>query len=244
MTTQLIGSALDRVLHSKTFARSRSLQDFLTFIVTRSLEPDENLKEYRIGADALKRGGAFDPAENSIVRVQAYRLRAKLADYYQHEGQTEDVRIDLEPGSYTPVIRECAVVSTLRSLRFPGLVLDILPFDPPRESVQFADAGAAVTFLFTVLSSQLDHLLRSGLRHRGAMLRNPRLHLQLEFRARFGVWGIRTITYLSDADSRCVRWSEAHTMPPEESISRLESILERTGGETAQAVWRRIDELL
>ena len=130
MTTQLIGSALDRVVNSKTFSRSRSLQDFLTFIVTQSLEPDQNLKEYRIGVDALKRGGAFDPAENSIVRVQAHRLRAKLADYYQHEGQAEDVRIDLEPGSYTPVIRECAVVATLRSLRFPGLILDLLPFDP------------------------------------------------------------------------------------------------------------------
>ena len=127
MTTQLIGSALDRVVNSKTFSRSRSLQDFLTFIVTQSLEPDQNLKEYRIGVDALKRGGAFDPAENSIVRVQAYRLRAKLADYYQHEGQAEDVRIDLEPGSYKPVIRECAVVATLRSLRFPGLILDLLP---------------------------------------------------------------------------------------------------------------------
>ena len=120
MTTQLIGSALDRVVNSKTFSRSRSLQDFLTFIVTQSLEPDQNLKEYRIGVDALNRGGGFDPAENSIVRVQAYRLRAKLADYYQHEGSAEDVRIDLEPGSYKPVIREGSVFASMRSLRYPG----------------------------------------------------------------------------------------------------------------------------
>src|SRR5579871_6507641 len=187
MTTQLIGSALDRVVHSKTFSRSRSLQDFLTFIVTQSLEPDQNLKEYRIGVDVLKRGGAFDPAENSIVRVQAYRLRAKLADYYQHEGQTEDVRIDLEPGSYKPVIRECAVVATLRSLRFPGLILDFLPVDP----LTSGDAA----YLYLVLSNRLDTLLREGVRafrHRPGV-RAGKLHLQLDFSTRRGPNGFRAI---------------------------------------------------
>ena len=234
MTSHLIGSALDRVVHSKTFARSRSLQDFLTFIVTQSLEPDQNLKEYRIGVDALNRGGAFDPAENSIVRVQAYRLRAKLADYYRHEGQTEDVRIDLEPGSYAPVIRECAVVATLRSLRFPGLILDILPFDPlPAASPE----THAVTYLYSVLSSQLDQLLRARQRR---LSRSSRIHLQFDFRARAGASLIRTITYLSDADSKCVTWSQARYLPPESSISDLE----KAGVETAQAVWRQIDVLL
>jgi hypothetical protein len=236
MTTQLIGSALDRVVRSKTFARSRSLQDFLTFIVTQSLECDQNLKEYRIGVDALKRGGAFDPAENSIVRVQAYRLRAKLADYYQHEGQTEDVRIDLEPGSYTPVIRECAVVATLRSLRFPGLVLDILPFEP-------APPTRPVAFLYSVFSAHLDQLVRAGLRHRHAA-GSLRTHLQLDFRARSGPWGVRTITYLSDADSRRVAWSQAQTLLPGSSILELEKSLEKAGEETARAVWQRIDVLL
>jgi hypothetical protein len=237
MTTQLIGSALDRVVHSKTFARSRSLQDFLTFIVTQSLEPDQNLKEYRIGVDALKRGGAFDPAENSIVRVQAYRLRAKLADYYQHEGQSEDVRIDLEPGSYTPVIRECAVVTTLRCLRTAGLVLDILPFDPP------AAEADGLTFLYSVLSTQLEQLLRASFRHPHAP-HHPPMHLQIEFRARAGASGMRTITYLSDADTRCVKWSQACSWPSADSIASLAAVFEQAGAATAQSAWRRIDELL
>jgi len=204
--------------------------------VTQSLEPDQNLKEYRIGVDALKRGGAFDPAENSIVRVQAYRLRAKLADYYQHEGQTEDVRIDLEPGSYTPVIRECAVVTTLRILRFPGLVLDVLPFDP-------SPATKPLAFFYAVFSGQLDQLLRAGLRqrHTGG---NSRLHLQLDLRARSGPWGTRTITYLSDVDSRCVVWSQARTLAPVASIPELEETLGTAGVETAQAVSKKIHALL
>lgn len=240
MTSQLIGSALDRVLHSKTFARSRSLQDFLTFIVTQSLEPDQNLKEYRIGVDALNRGGGFDPAENSIVRVQAYRLRAKLADYYQHEGQTEDVRIDLEPGSYTPVIRECAVVTTLRSLRFPGLILDILPFDPlPATSPN----SAAATYLFTVISSQLDQLLRAGLRHL-VVTRNSRIHLQLECRVRSGGPEMRGLTYLSDADSHRVECSHAMTLTVSVPVLELDRKIEQAGDAAALAMWRRIHTLL
>jgi hypothetical protein len=247
MTSQLIGSALDRVVNSKTFSRSRSLQEFLTFIVTQSLEPDQNLKEYRIGVDALKRGGAFDPAENSIVRVQAYRLRAKLADYYQHEGQSEDVRIDLEPGSYKPVIRECAVVATLRSLRFPGLILDLLPFEPPPAECANSDA---VIYLYTVISSHLDFLLRSGLRHRpavpghltppahGITSRHTRVHVQLDFRARSGDWGMRLIAYLTNADSHCVVSSHALSKAPGVSIADLE----KAGVGIAEAIWRRVDE--
>jgi hypothetical protein len=224
------------VLNSKTFSRSRSLQDFLTFIVTQSLEPDQNLKEYRIGVDALKRGGAFDPAENSIVRVQAHRLRAKLADYYQHEGQAEDVRIDLEPGSYTPVIRECAVVATLRSLRFPGLILDMLPCDlPPAHGLESDE----LAFLYSVISSRLDVLVRMGLRGHH-FSRNSRVHLELDFRARSGPWGFRAITYLVDAGSKRVTLSQAITNSPGTSVSDLE----KAGVHIAQTVWQRIDALV
>jgi hypothetical protein len=236
MTTQLIGSALDRVVNSKTFSRSRSLQDFLTFIVTQSLEPDQNLKEYRIGVDALKRGGAFDPAENSIVRVQAYRLRAKLADYYQHEGQAEDVRIDLEPGSYTPVIREGAIVTTLRSLRFPGLIVDLLPFDPLPACSLETDPNA---FLYSVLCTHLDTFLHGAFRHRH-LSRGARLHFQLDFRARSGSRGLRAITYLADFHTRCVVWSHAVSQPSGVAVD----VLEKAGLEIAQAAWQRIDALL
>lgn len=238
MTAQNIGSALDRVVHSKTFARSRSLQDFLTFIVTQSLDPDQNLKEYRIGVDALKRGGAFDPAENSIVRVQAYRLRAKLADYYQHEGQTEDVRIELEPGSYTPVIRECAVVSTLRSLRFPGLILDLLPFDPLPSSCGLAPAA---TFLFTVMCERLDYLLRAGIRHLHAS-RSSKTHLQVEVRMRAAGPAIRVIISLSDAASRRIERSYALTVNTDQP--GLERIIQQAAETAAEIMWQRIYALI
>ena len=236
MTTQLIGSALDRVLQSKTFARSRSLQDFLTFIVTQSLDPDQNLKEYRIGVDVLKRGGTFDPAENSIVRVQAHRLRAKLAVYYSHEGQAEDVRIDLAPGSYTPVIREGTVAATLRCLRFPAVTVDLLPFQPLPQELPEADS---VSYLYSALSSRLESLLRAGMRDRQGA-RAARLHLQLDFRARAGAWGWRAIASVADADTHRIALSHAMTCAPGASAA----VLEKAGDEFAQAIRQRIDFLL
>jgi hypothetical protein len=236
MTTQLIGSALDRVVNSKTFARSRSLQEFLTFIVTQSLDSDQNLKEYRIGVDALKRGGAFDPAADSIVRVQAYRLRAKLADYYQHEGQAEDLRIDLKPGSYTPVIREGSVVANLRSLRYPGLSLDLLPIKLELPETRAAHAAA---FLYSTISSNLDSFLRASLRDRHPS-RASRAHLQIEFSSRGGNAGIRALVYLNDAATKRIISSHALTESPAVAIPDLE----KAGIQVAQTLWRRIEAVL
>ena len=228
MTPQLIGSALDRVVNSKTFSRSPSLQEFLTFIVNHSFEPAESLKEYRIGVDALKRGGAFDPAGNSIVRVQAHRLRLKLADYYQHEGQAEDVRIDLEPGSYTPVIREGAIVTILQTLRFPGITVDILP----------VDSGPASLF-HRALSSRLDTLLRDALRRHPAS--TTRLHLQLDFSIRSAPASLRAIVYLTDAALQRVILSQAVTESP---ASESSAGLEKAGARVAEAFFERIEAML
>lgn len=232
MTTELIGSALDRVVHSKTFSRSRSLQDFLTFIVTQSLDPEQNLKEYRIGVDALKRGGAFDPAANSIVRVQAYRLRAKLADYYQHEGQAEDLRIDLEPGSYTPVIRDGGVAMT-RTFRFPGVVLDVIPL------VSEVPVPSAAELLHGLITDQLEALLRAGLKQHH-LARGARIHLQLEMSVRSSAARTRVITSFFDADSNWLIASHATSFAGDVPATEIE----HSAIEIARLAWHRLDALL
>lgn len=259
MTSELIGSALDRVVNSKTFSRSRSLQDFLTYIVNQSLEPDQNLKEYRIGVDVLNRGGAFDPAANSIVRVQAHRLRAKLADYYLHEGQAEDLRIDLTPGSYTPVIREGAV-ATLRALRFGSLNIDILPCDvllsqtactkldsgvavasnPPAVPAQQPDPHTDIRVLLHAFTcSHLELLLHSGLSSHGAT-RAPRSYFQFEVRCRWTREGVRCIAYLSDVNSKWILWSSGARLGSSSTPEEIEGI----GAAIAQAAWSHIHDRL
>src|SRR5258708_40182025 len=61
------------------------------------------LKEYAIGVGVFRRGREFDTGADPIVRVQARRLRSKLAQYYQAEGRDEPMRIDYPVGSYSPV---------------------------------------------------------------------------------------------------------------------------------------------
>ena len=54
------------------------------------------------------RNGDYDPRTDSIVRVEARRLRTRLEEYYSGTGQTETVRIEFPKGSYIPVIHPAA----------------------------------------------------------------------------------------------------------------------------------------
>jgi hypothetical protein len=94
---------LDRILHSRTLHGSDSLRAFLRFVVGRSLEgQDGQLKEYVIATEVFGRGKNFDSHLDSVVRVQAGRLRTKLHEYYKTEGRHDPLILDLPKGKYTP----------------------------------------------------------------------------------------------------------------------------------------------
>src|SRR5437868_4258550 len=98
-----IRAALTRLLAGATFQQVDRLRRFLEFIVTETLAGrGNNLKEYVIGVHVFDKESTFDPRTDPIVRVQARRLRARLARYFQEEGRGEDVVIDLPRGRYTP----------------------------------------------------------------------------------------------------------------------------------------------
>jgi TolB-like protein len=60
------------------------------------------VKEYSIAIEALGRGTEFDPRLDPIVRTQARKLRARLTAYYETEGRSDAIRIELRKGSYAP----------------------------------------------------------------------------------------------------------------------------------------------
>src|SRR5215203_5918748 len=77
---------------SRLFANAPSLTRLLSHIVEQTLEGHtDQLKEYSLGVDVFDRGESFDPQTMTIVRVQARRLRDKLAEYYAIEGQLDPV---------------------------------------------------------------------------------------------------------------------------------------------------------
>lgn len=99
-----IRGQLDLILRSRAFIQSHRIRRFLQFVVEESLlgQP-HRLKEYLIGLEVFDRREAFDPRVDSIVRVEARRLRYKLEEYYRTEGREDGIRIVLRKGSYVPI---------------------------------------------------------------------------------------------------------------------------------------------
>jgi len=76
----------------------------LSYLINRTLAGEESqIKGYSIAIDVFGRPEDFDPQSDSIVRVQAGRLRKALALYYHTDGQNNPVRIELPVGRYIPV---------------------------------------------------------------------------------------------------------------------------------------------
>ena len=95
---------LDRLLASALFANAGRMSRFLKFVVDKSLAGEgERLKEYVIGVEVFDRDASYDPRLDSIVRVEAARLRTKLAEYYAGEGRDDAVVLSLPKGGYTAI---------------------------------------------------------------------------------------------------------------------------------------------
>jgi len=80
------------------------LVQLLNFIVGATLKGEAiYLKETTIGVAVFGRSPDYDPKVDTIVRSQAWRLRAKLKKYYASEGLEDTLFIDLPLGHYVPV---------------------------------------------------------------------------------------------------------------------------------------------
>jgi adenylate cyclase len=103
-TSEQTRAQLERILASAGFATTDRLSRFLRYVVERSLAGEaDQLKEYVIGRDVFDRDEQYDPRLDSIVRVEAGRLRTKLDEYYNGPGRADALVIHLRRGSYAPV---------------------------------------------------------------------------------------------------------------------------------------------
>jgi hypothetical protein len=80
---------LQRILASPGLVRNERMSRFLRFLVERHLEGSDNqLKESVIAVEVFGRKPDHDPSRDSIVRTEAGRLRARLAEYYLRKEKT------------------------------------------------------------------------------------------------------------------------------------------------------------
>jgi len=96
---------IDRLTNSHSLRGSESLCKLLRYLAERSPDhpPDHHVatvKEYQIATEVFGRSAGFDPQADSTVRVQAGRLRVKLAEYYATEGVDDPIIVELPKGSY------------------------------------------------------------------------------------------------------------------------------------------------
>ena len=103
-STSLVEAALEKILKSSTFLRSQRHRRFLSHVVRAMLDGHhEVLKEIVIGVEVFDRPIAdYDPRRDPIVRVEAGRVRVKLARYYASEGADDPFEIQIPVGGYLP----------------------------------------------------------------------------------------------------------------------------------------------
>ena len=120
----LIREELARIEHSAAFRQSEQLRALLRHLILRTLDGGGGpLKEMALGIDVFRRpAGTFDPRKDPIVRVEAARLREKLARYYAEEGWDALVEVSVPVGSYQPEFRRRAH-SSQTGITIPSLIV-------------------------------------------------------------------------------------------------------------------------
>ena len=94
---------LAALLTSGIFGRAPNLALVLNYTCARYFDgAAEQIKEYNIAVEALGRPANFDQRSDSIVRVEAHRLRKRLREYYEGEGANHAIQIEIPPGQYAP----------------------------------------------------------------------------------------------------------------------------------------------
>jgi len=100
---------LQAVLASRDFVRAPKLAHLLSYLCERLFARESHLiKEYSIALEVFNRGATFDQDSDSIVRVEANRLRRRLADYYAADGASHRLQITVPVGQYVPKFESCA----------------------------------------------------------------------------------------------------------------------------------------
>lgn len=98
---------IEKLLSSHALHGSESLCKLLRYLADQVLEhPGAPPKEYQIATEVFGRPGNFDPHVDSTVRVQAGRLRGKLAEYYATEGAEDAILVDFPRGTYALTFHE------------------------------------------------------------------------------------------------------------------------------------------
>ena len=138
-----VRAELDRILASKGFTSAGRVSKLLRYVVDKTLAGEtDQLKEYSVGVEVFERDEKYDPRLDSIVRVEAGRLRTKLDEYYNANGNGNgSVRISLPRGGYAAVFERPA----------SSVAIDTAPVARHRRSAAVIPLAAMLVLVVGVL---------------------------------------------------------------------------------------------
>ena len=111
-----VREALACVLSSENFARSERSRDLLRYLVEQDLAGNaDRLKGFSIAVDVFGKDDKFDSSTDTVVRVQAGRLRDLLDQYYAGEGAGQALRISIPRGTYIPLYTQSEALASIVS---------------------------------------------------------------------------------------------------------------------------------
>ncbi len=133
--SEVCWALLERVVSSPQLRRAARLREFLLFVGQRSLKDGlDQIHEQEIGSKVFGRPADYDTSLDNIVRVNASELRKRIEDYFESDGASEPLVMEVPRGSYKPVFRQRVID--------PAIQYPILPIvDPEPPAVPSAAPG-------------------------------------------------------------------------------------------------------
>jgi len=145
---------LQLILQSPSFSRSPGLSRLLSYLCEKTFAGEsDRIKEYSVALDVFGRQESFDQESDSIVRVQANRLRKRLAEYYASEGSNHRIHITIPVGQYVPEFDERPAIQEFPSDTGRPSPTPEGPSNTQSESTRrLWQSGISIIFLITALA--------------------------------------------------------------------------------------------
>jgi TolB-like protein len=223
------------------FSTADRMTRFLRFVVEETLAgKGDDLNELLLGMAVYDRDRTFDPRVDSIVRVDAGRLRAKLREFYVSEGLNSSIGIEIPKGGYKAVFKRQQGTNPVNSQRLltkdaiatrPLAVLPFADLSPRRDYKSLADGiveelvhalslipRIRVVSLTSVLALKSD---RMDVRELGRQLG---VESFIEGSVRKVNRRIRIMVRLTDAATGFHTWSKVYTLLARDVFAAQEKV--------------------
>lgn len=108
----------ERIRASGALGRSEPIILLFNYLLEH-ITDDRAPKEIEVAQDVFQRTGAFEPSQDTAVRVTMHRLRRKLEQFYREDGADSAEQISIPKGQYRLVLASIRKANETEDLKLP-----------------------------------------------------------------------------------------------------------------------------